>query len=110
MNLKIAIAQLCHELQACKLESCFTREKENLLFFNKKLFYAEIQDGHQKWQENNLGDNSPVHSAVTLWVKNFVEITLSHTFIKINVFLCFTLKSKMAAKNGGKTIFGKSRQ
>ena len=36
-------------------------------------FYAEIQDGQQKWQENDLGKNSPVVSADSLWVKNFVK-------------------------------------
>ena len=36
-------------------------------------FYAEIQDGCQKWWENNFWENSPVESAYTLQVKNFVE-------------------------------------
>ena len=47
-------------------------------------FYAEIQDGHQKWQENDFWKKSPVHSADTLWVKNFVEIALSHSVSEIN--------------------------
>ena len=37
-------------------------------------FYAESQDGRQKWQESNFCENLPVDPAVTLWVKNFVEI------------------------------------
>ena len=41
-------------------------------------------------------------------VKKFTEIALSHTVSKINAFLHFTQKFKMAAKNGGKTIFEKS--
>ena len=46
--------------------------------------------------------------ADTLWVvKNFVEIALSQTISKINAFLHFTSKFKMAAKNDGKVIFGK---
>ena len=49
----------------------------------------------------------PVDSAYTLGVEHFVKITLSCTISEINAFLCFTQKFKMAAKNGGKTIFGK---
>ena len=93
-----------------KQNNSIASQEKKKLFFNRKLFYTEIQDGHQKWQKNDFWENSPLQSAVTLWVKNFVEIALSRTIIEINVFLCFTLKSKMAAKNGGKTTFGKSRQ
>ena len=117
-------------------------------------FNVDIQDGHQKWQENDFWEKSSVDSADTLWVEialsltvskidvflqftqkfkmdwrenyffeklpvdsadtlrviNFVEIVLSRTTIKINAFLRFTQKFKMATKNGGKIIFGKSRQ
>ena len=52
----------------------------------------------------------PVHSADALWVKTFIEIVLSHSVFKINALLCFTQKFEMAAKNGGKVIFVKSRQ
>ena len=45
-----------------------------------------------------------------LEVKNFDKIALSCTISEINAFLHFTQKFKMAAKYGGKTIFGKSRQ
>ena len=55
-------------------------------------------------------EKSSVNSADTMRVKNFVEITLFRSVSKINAFLHFTQKFKMAAKNGGKTIFGKSRQ
>ena len=72
------------------------------------LFYAEIQNGHQKWQENNFWEKSPVDSADNLRVKNFVEITLSRSISEINRFLHFTQKFKMAAKSGGKTTFAKS--
>ena len=50
-------------------------------------FYAEIQDDHQKWQET-----SPVVSADTMRVKNYVEIALSRTVPKINALLCFMQK------------------
>ena len=52
-------------------------------------FYAEIQNGHQKWRENNFCEKAPVDSANTLWITNFFEITLSHSFSEINTFLCF---------------------
>ena len=54
------------------------------LFFT---FYAEIQDGRQKWQENDFCETSPVDSPDTLWVKNFVKITLSRSVSEINTFL-----------------------
>ena len=46
----------------------------SLHFWNKQ---AEIQDGHQKWWENDFCKKSLVESTDTLWVKNFVEINLS---------------------------------
>ena len=52
----------------------------------------------------------PVESADTLWVKNFVKIALSLSISEINTFFHFMQKFKMAAKSGGKTIFGKGRQ
>ena len=57
--------------------------------------------------ENNFLEKSPVDSAYTLRVKNFVKITLSRTSSEINAFLRFTQKLKMAAKNGGKRFLGK---
>ena len=63
-----------------------------------------------KWRANDFWEKSPVDSADTLGVKNFDEIALSHTVSGINAFLHFTQKFKMAAKYGGKTIFGKSHQ
>ena len=47
-------------------------------------FRREIQDGRQKWWENDFCEKSPVYSANTLWVKNFIEIALSHSVSKIN--------------------------
>ena len=52
--------------------------------------YTEIQDGCPKKRKNDFWGNMSVHSADTLWVKNFVEIALSRTVFKINVFLHFT--------------------
>ena len=43
------------------------------------IFYAEIQDGCQKWWENNFWEKTLVDYIDTLRVKNFVEITLSCT-------------------------------
>ena len=70
-------------------------------------FNAEIQDGHQKWRENNFCKKSSVNSADTLRVKNFIEIALSHSVIEINVFLHLMQKFQMATKSGRKTIFAK---
>ena len=59
---------------------------------------------------------SPVDSSNTMWVKNFVEISLSCSVSEINAFFAFyasrsvSEKFKMAAKSGGKTIFGKSHE
>ena len=61
-----------------------------------------------KVAENDCWEKSPVDPADTLRVKNFVEIALAHSVSKINMFLHFMQKFMMAAKKGGKTIFGKS--
>ena len=55
-------------------------------------------------------EKSPVDSADTLRVKNFVEIALSRTVSEMHMFLRFMQKFKMAAKSGGKTIFVESYQ
>ena len=47
-------------------------ERKNVFF----TFYAEIQDGHQNWRENNFWDNSPVDYEDMVGIKNFVEIAL----------------------------------
>ena len=60
--------------------------------------------------KNNFWEKSPVDSADTLWVKNFVKIALSRSVSKINPHLRLTQKFKMATKSGGKTIFGKRHQ
>ena len=71
-------------------------------------FYAEkFKMATKKWWESDFCKMSPVHSADTLWVQNFVEIALSHTISEMNALLRFTDKFKMAAKSGGKAIFAK---
>ena len=61
----------------------------SLRFLDKRFFafYAEIQDGHQKWRENDCWKKLLVDSADTLWVKNFVEIALSCYVSEINTIL-----------------------
>ena len=64
------------------------------LCFSNKLwvffaFYAEIQDGRQKWRENHFCENLSVDSGDTHRFKNFAEIALALTISKIKVFLCF---------------------
>ena len=54
-----------------------------------------------------FGKKDQMILTISCGLKNFVKITLSRTISEINAFLCFTQKFKMAAKNGGKTIFGK---
>ena len=57
-----------------------------------------------------LGEKLPVDSTDSMRVKNFVESALPHTVCKMNTFLHFMQKFKMAAKNGGKVIFKKIHQ
>ena len=72
------------------------------------VFYAKIQDS---W-ENDFWEKSPVDSADTLRVKNFVEITLSRSVSKINTFFFafYTEIQNGRQKWRKKTIFRKSRQ
>ena len=81
------------------------------------VFYAEIQDGCQRWQENDFWEMSPADSADTLWVKILSNsLYILHRYwdkcsFVLFCFFCFFLhfmqKFKMTAKNGWKTIFGK---
>ena len=48
------------------------------------MFNVDIQDGHKKWQENDFCKTTLVDFADSLWIKNFVVITLSHSVFKIN--------------------------
>ena len=91
----------------------FCQNHSNLLHFRDKhvfAFYTDIQDGRQKCWENDLAKTLRVDSAATLWVKKFVKIALALSITKINTFLHFTQKCKMATKSGGKTILAKTRQ
>ena len=62
----------------CQNRSISHRYWDKLVF----VFYAEIQDGHQKWQETEFWEELPVDSADNLWVKNFVKIALSRTVLR----------------------------
>ena len=53
------------------------------------MFYAEIKDGCQKWQDNDFWEKSAVDSSVTLWVKNFFEIALSRSISEISGVFAF---------------------
>ena len=66
---------------------------KNVLAFN-----AEIQDGRQKWQENDFCKISSVDFLDNLWVKNCVKIALSRSVSEINAFLHLTQKFKMVGK------------
>ena len=51
---------------------------------------------------------SPVQSADTLQIKNFVEIALNRTISKINVFCVLRRNSRWPPKVAGKQFWGKS--
>ena len=72
------------------------------------MFYTEIQDGHQKFCENDFWQKVPDDSPFTMGIKKFVKIALFHTLPMRNMVLRFTQKLKMAAKNGRKSIFYKN--
>ena len=84
--------------------SCSVSQINTFFCFTQKFKMAAKSGG-----KTLLCKKSPVHSADTLRVKNFLEIALSRSVSEINTFLNFTLKFKMATKSGGKMIFGKSR-
>ena len=57
-------------------------------------FYAEIQDGRQKWQENNFWEkvaSRPCRYAVG---PKFIEITLARSVSKTNAFLLLHRNSR----------------
>ena len=47
-------------------------------------FMQKFKMATQKWRESDFCKTSPVHSADTMKVKNFVEIALSRTVSEIN--------------------------
>ena len=65
---------------------------------------------NSRWPPKRLGKKSPDDSADTLGVKNLIVLALSRTVSEKKTFLHFTQKFKFAAKNDGKTTFGKNRQ
>ena len=84
-----------------------------LHFQDKCIFavYAEIQDGPQKWQENNFGEKSLADSGDTLWVKKFHRnCSILLCFRDKRVFSFLKQKFDMASKSRGKTKFEKGRQ
>ena len=50
------------------------------------MFKAEIQDGRQKWRENNFWEKSPIDSADTLRVKNCRNCSISLHFRDKRIF------------------------
>ena len=67
-------------------------------------FYAKIQDGRQKWQENNFWQ-------WTLRVKKFRRNwSISHRFEDQCVFAFYAENQGSRQKMSGKMIFGKSLQ
>ena len=73
-------------------------------------FYAEIQDGRQKWQENDFWDYSSIDSADTLRVKNFIEISLYHSVSETNAFFLFYTEIQDGRQKWRENDFGKSRK
>ena len=74
---------------------------EYAFFFIIFAFYAEIQDGHQKWWGMIFGN-----SADTLQVKYFIEIALSCICFRDKCIFVFYTE----IQDDGKTIFGKTCQ
>ena len=54
-------------------------------------FYSEIQEGHQKWWDNNFCILVDAFAHIP-GIKKWDEIVLSHTISEINGLLCFTQK------------------
>ena len=69
------------------------------------MFYAKIQDGRQKWWENDFCKKTPIEHAGTLRVKNFVEKFLACFISKINTF--YARNSRWPPKEVGKGFLAK---
>ena len=67
-------------------------------------FYAKIQDGRQKWGENDFCAKMPIEYAGTLRVKNFVEKFLACFVSKINTYYA---EIQDGCKSGGERILAK---
>ena len=79
----------------------------SLHFRNKRVFAfnAKIQDGHQKWQENDFCEKLPVDCRYPAGQKLRRKLLLSRSISEKNTLLCFTQKFKMAAKSGREKYF-----
>ena len=71
------------------------------------VYYTEIQDGCQKYQENDFWEKSPVDSAVPWGVKKISEITLSPTVSEINTFFILCRNLRWPQKIVGKEFLRK---
>ena len=67
------------------------------------MFYAEIQDGQQKWQENTFWKKVLDDSVV----ENFIEIALTCAVSGINVFLVFYTEIQDGRQKWREAIFDK---
>ena len=76
-------------------------------FQNKCVLNSTIQDGCQKWRENDFWQNLEMSFHIPYRPKISIKIALSHTISEITVFLYLMQKLKIATKNGGKMIYGK---
>ena len=84
------------------VDSAYNPQVKNFVKISRSIsevnaFYAEVQDGRQRWRENEFCENLPVHSADALWVKNFVEFVLSRSISEINMFFPFSALRKIVA-------------
>ena len=70
-------------------------------------FYAKIQDGRQKWRKNYFGKSHLQPLQIPCGSK--ISSKSPH-LVPLNVFLCFTKKFNIAAKNGGENEFWESGQ
>ena len=82
------------------------RDKCIFLHFMQKFMMATKNDRKMLFGKNAFLNHLIVQ--IPSGVKNFAEITLSHTVSEINVFLHSTQKFKMANKDGGKMTYGKN--
>ena len=85
--------------------SCTVSEINAFLHFMQK-FKMDAKNGGKRI----IGKILPDDSANILGVKNFAEISLSHSVFEINVFLYFTKKLKIAANMASKRLLGKTTE
>ena len=66
-------------------KSLYSRDKSVFVF------YTEIQDGREKWRENDFLAKVPYDPAYILQDKNFIRISLSHT-VSLFIYLFGVLR------------------